>query len=611
MNKKHWLLGHKGTRGTAHMSAGKSARGIILVVLLLVLSFLSDATMNTRAIEHDEDARLQEFEMWDAEKLKLTADAFLFGEADGIKYESHAEDRIKRRAKAFAGYLYESKQLHIFVTDDLVADELEERLVSFPKQAYTVNHVNYDFDTLTGMVSEARQRYGGIDAGVDVANNGLYVGLSAKEWVIKQPEATTLNGVPVRFEQSLLEGAVPLNYDPMNDPQILAQMDRQEQLFLLKMRVDTILDELDGFGGYALVNDKLYIAVTTELSVRQIQEVLADASVEDYFVQKVEFTYSQLEAALRPAMKLYGASEGSVDVINNALKFGFDDDNPSLYLEELYYLNIPISTYKSVPSEPLKNRKPVTLRELLGEPAIADEADTIEPSADPVYELWGGDALGDSQSIAGTLTINGTWNGMPAILTAGHLFGANRTSVYYYDTDSVRRMFIGSNLYAHASNWDHTTRAGDYAVIQRVNGKGTNRIITGVDPVRSTAITHVADARDLIVGGSLWRYGQRTKTMSLGTIISHGEVSIGGKSMMVVLIEHESGQKAKRGDSGGPVWFSLSGGNYLSGLISGGKNSVVDPYENPLDPDYEHVLVYPMYSFSQATDNQFKFQVTP
>ena len=91
MNKKHWLLGHKGTRGTAHMSAGKSARGIILVVLLLVLSFLSDATMNTRAIEHDEDARLQEFEMWDAEKLKLTADAFLFGEADGIKYESHAE----------------------------------------------------------------------------------------------------------------------------------------------------------------------------------------------------------------------------------------------------------------------------------------------------------------------------------------------------------------------------------------------------------------------------------------------------------------------------------------------------------------------------------------
>lgn len=169
--------------------------------------------------------------------------------------------------------------------------------------------------------------------------------------------------------------------------------------------------------------------------------------------------------------------------------------------------------------------------------------------------LRGGDGIYASNGSYGTMAICGTWDGKPAILTAGHVVDA--ISTCYYGSSSGSK--IGSSLYMQYESGEKY----DWGVYSANNHTLTARVLTnyGYESITST----ITESKEL-VGSSVRKYGE-TSHYSTGTItkknVSVSDDGFVTKGMTLCDCHSESG------DSGAPVYAF----NCLKGILSAGNGT--------------------------------------
>jgi len=167
--------------------------------------------------------------------------------------------------------------------------------------------------------------------------------------------------------------------------------------------------------------------------------------------------------------------------------------------------------------------------------------------------LRGGDGIYDSYGSYGTMAICGTWDGEPAILTAGHVVDA--ISTCYYGSSSGPE--IGSALYMQYESGENY----DWGVYSADNHTLTPRVLNNYG---YESITHTLTASDELVGSNIRKYGESSQ-YSTGKITKKN-VSVSDEGFItkgMTLCECYS----EDGDSGAPVYAF----NCLKGILSAGN----------------------------------------
>lgn len=198
--------------------------------------------------------------------------------------------------------------------------------------------------------------------------------------------------------------------------------------------------------------------------------------------------------------------------------------------------------------------------------------------AQAVSNLVGGEQLyNDSSWGDTTLGICGTYGGQDAFLTCGH-GSSEYQHIYSY---SPQYHQIGEIVYQQANtNPDYSgfLSLGDYAIVKKTSSSDTitNDVMGGVEitglfssvPVGTTVFKYG------YAGGYAWgnvtNVGIREAyTNNFGTVYYTD-------GCYEIPVRNSSGTQAiQQGDSGGPVWRSYSGENYMHGIVTAQGSSIV------------------------------------
>ena len=106
-------------------------------------------------------------------------------------------------AEGFGGSYYEGNLLHILVSTDEMHATLTEALKDLSKEFYVIERVTYDYRSLEIALMEFLESDEVfVEAGIDVKNNQVIVGLTSEDAATKAGESYSSNGVKVVFEES-------------------------------------------------------------------------------------------------------------------------------------------------------------------------------------------------------------------------------------------------------------------------------------------------------------------------------------------------------------------------------------------------------------------------
>lgn len=106
-------------------------------------------------------------------------------------------------ATGFGGSFYEGNLLHVLVSTDEMHATLTEALKDLSKEFYVIERVAYDYRSLEIALMEFLESDEVfVEAGIDVKNNQVVVGLTAEDAAAKAGESYSSNGVKVVFEES-------------------------------------------------------------------------------------------------------------------------------------------------------------------------------------------------------------------------------------------------------------------------------------------------------------------------------------------------------------------------------------------------------------------------
>lgn len=191
---------------------------------------------------------------------------------------------------------------------------------------------------------------------------------------------------------------------------------------------------------------------------------------------------------------------------------------------------------------------------------------------------------------SGTLTICGTWQGSPAILTAGHCVNVGTT--YRVGGD-----ILGTGAFRRYD----MDQFYDYGVIRYTgtNFTHTNKVLNNAN---YTTITSTLTSSSGLANTTVCKYGKKTAFSTgeidkVNAIVDYGDVVLYGMTKVIIPDYDESSSPTigAKGDSGGPVYS----GHKLYGIYSG-DGSVVNS-SGTITKKSDHFWYSPIYGAAGFT----------
>lgn len=293
----------------------------------------------------------------------------------------------------------------------------------------------------------------------------------------------------------------------------------------------------EDFGGTYYKDGYLYVNIVkgSEKVILNYQNTVKNAGI--IKVQTVSHSYNKLEDLMMDIapLRFDGVIGLEIDVFTNTVRILVNQNND---LEEVKttVLNELSKNYES-------DELPLSF--------------TSSEVSIPTSNIWGGDGITN-----GTVGICGTWQGSPAILTAGHV--VNVGSSYTHSPTGIR---MGSGVYSQY----RTDELYEHGVISMTSSSLslTNRVHNNSN---YTSITSTLRNGSGLVGTIVCRYGKNTdfsllEIKSTNTVAHYNT----GVSIYGLMRGVTTQGNLRKGDSGGPIYL----GHVLYGVNSGGS---VDGY---------------------------------
>lgn len=292
----------------------------------------------------------------------------------------------------------------------------------------------------------------------------------------------------------------------------------------------------DNFGGAYYKDGYLYVNIvgSSENVKSSYMNTVNDDVVK---TQTVSYSYNELEKLMMSIapLKIDGVTGLEIDVYTNTVGVSIDSDKN--------FDEVKMDILSNLQKEYGNDEIPVSF--------------TIAEKSYP-QTIWGGDQIESPTSYA-TAGICGTWQGSPAILTAGHAVdvGASYSHVPSGNTmgTGLYRQYRSDELYDHG-----------VISVTSSNLTLTNRVHNNSN---YTSITSTLRSGSGLVGTVICKYGYRTG-FSLAEIKSTNTVAYYGNIAIYGLMRGEiTSGNSRSGDSGGPYYL----GHVLYGVHSGGHEN--------------------------------------
>jgi len=287
----------------------------------------------------------------------------------------------------------------------------------------------------------------------------------------------------------------------------------------------------DDYGGAYYDDGYLYICLTENTPQNQKKYLDAVSMPSIVKFEAVNHSYNDLyNLSMDLADEIAPMiSTISVDVLNNEVEVGVPGD-------------VSVASLKI--SDSTRNR---------GLPISFSQKDRPSTST----ELKGGERFWYGSSSRGTITICGTTNGNPSILTAGHCVNIGATYRHLYQGGSI----FGTGYY----KCYETEHFYDYGIIT-VSGDGfdeTNKVLNNNS---YTTITSTAPSTSSLIGTIVCKYGAEAnfalaEVTDINCVSTHTDTGKTIYGLVECVFTSGTGEK---GDSGGPIYV----GHTLYGIYS-------------------------------------------
>ena len=308
-------------------------------------------------------------------------------------------------------------------------------------------------------------------------------------------------------------------------------------------------------GEYIDENNKLVVQFTEKFSDKKVLSYIASSPLIQ--TKYVERSYNELAAQKKVADELISSGlrvvSHGVDIVNNKYEIELLKDD----------LSKASTTYA-------KNSL-VSFKE--GE------------SSQAMAQLKGGDKI-YNEDHGGFMSIGicGTYNSRNVLLTCGHgnIRPSSYSSPYPYVKDSANAYRIGHVVYAQANTDPQnngTTRLGDFAIVEITSTDTPTNLVNIGGPITGTYSS-------LPVGTSVYKFGSRTG-YAWGTVTAAGvnstydsvdyiypQTTYIVNGLYRIQLQNATNTNAINvGDSGGPVWRTDNGQNFIHGIVTSGNFS--------------------------------------
>ena len=296
----------------------------------------------------------------------------------------------------------------------------------------------------------------------------------------------------------------------------------------------------DSFGGAYYKDEHLYVCLTDDLPGTKSVYMNLVSNPDILRFELVQNSYNDLyNLSLQIAENMdEDISSVSVNIYENAVEIGVPADNGKF--------------------EQTKNKIGKKLKFKQSENIIFVREEKSCPSA---TELIGGQNISwekAGESYNGTIGIGGTWNGKPAVLTAGHCVV---TGAKYRHLSKNGKVF-GTGAYRRYSN----AQFYDYGIITLDTEAGLDFVTTNKVKNNSnfTTITDVP-AIPILLGATVCKYGQK-KGFAVGTVDKVNSIAeYTGMTLKGMYRATFTSGTGASGDSGSPVYS----GHKIYGIYSG------------------------------------------
>ena len=222
--------------------------------------------------------------------------------------------------------------------------------------------------------------------------------------------------------------------------------------------------------------------------------------------------------------------------------------------------------------------------------------------AQPLYSLTGGDKIyNEDTGSSMSMGICGTYNGNNAILTCGHgneyLNWQQRYPYIQYKTLNHR---IGQVVFQRANTDQYNyglSSLGDFAIVSITSSDTmTNDVWVGGDIIGTYSSVPVGTIVYKFGYAAGYAWGSVTSTGMRRTYVGSNYTYYTVDGLYQIPVQNSSNTQAiDLGDSGGPVWRTYSGGNYLHGIVTCCSTDYSTMYTTP--------IYYPMYQGFQPKVN--------
>lgn len=323
----------------------------------------------------------------------------------------------------------------------------------------------------------------------------------------------------------------------------------------------------DTFGGAYYADEKLHISLTDNTRQTQLEYIALVSDPTILVFESAEYSYNELYAASLLIANEIGSSISSVsvDMINNEISVGLPFQQATAQRQSIE-AEITAANRTDLPVNFAYEAKSSASDEIIGGQEIT----------------WPG--------YSGTLTICGTWQGSPAILTAGHCVNVGTT--YRVGGD-----ILGTGAFRRYD----MDQFYDYGVIRYTgtNFTHTNKVLNNAN---YTTITSTLTSSSGLANTTVCKYGKKTAFSTgeidkVNAIVNYGDVVLYGMTKVIIPDYDESSSPTigAKGDSGGPVYS----GHKLYGIYSG-DGSVVNS-SGTITKKSDHFWYSPIYGAAGFT----------